>query len=212
MNTVNFKLVLLGDSAVGKSSCVNRFVKDEFLAFQQPTIGAAFMTNTVHLSDVVVKFEIWDTAGWDFVCFYSRLTRLIGQERYRSLAPMYYRGAACALVVFDITDRTSFEGAKSWIEELYTQGSPEVIVALAGNKVDLDSSRVVETDEAQAYCSEHGCIYLETSAKTGQNINKIFQEIAKAMPKTSTDAVPEKKRQFVSLSEKKNLAANAGCC
>ena len=88
----HYKLVLLGDSAVGKSCLVVRFVRDEFFEFQEPTIGAAFLTQTVSLDDATVKFEIWDTAG---------------QERYRSLAPMYYRGAAAAIVVFDITKKVS---------------------------------------------------------------------------------------------------------
>mmetsp|Transcript_7968 Transcript_7968/g.15575 ORF Transcript_7968/g.15575 Transcript_7968/m.15575 type:complete len:133 (+) Transcript_7968:57-455(+) len=101
----NFKLVLLGDAAVGKSSCVERFVKNEFFEFQQPTIGAAFLTQTIPLDEYIVKFEIWDTAG---------------QERYRSLAPMYYRGAAAALVVYDITDSDSFAGARTWIDVICT--------------------------------------------------------------------------------------------
>eukprot|EP00494_Astrolonche_serrata_P003280 UN03286 len=92
-NTVSYKLVLLGDTSVGKSSCVGRFVKNEFLEYQQPTIGAAFLTQTVDLGSHVVKFEIWDTAG---------------QERYRSLAPMYYGGAGAACVVYDITNYGSF--------------------------------------------------------------------------------------------------------
>jgi len=121
--TVNFKLVLLGDTAVGKSSSVERFVKNEFFEFQQPTIGAAFLTQSVQLDDFIVKFEIWDTAG---------------QERYRSLAPMYYRGAAAALVVYDITSYDSFRGAKTWIEELQRQGSSDIVIGLAGNKCDLE--------------------------------------------------------------------------
>lgn len=108
--TASYKLVLLGDSAVGKSSSVNRFVKDEFLDHQQPTIGAAFMTQSVKLKDMVVKFEIWDTAG---------------QERYRSLAPMYYRGAACALVVFDITDKVRCSRMSTQVVEIIC-GSPNV--------------------------------------------------------------------------------------
>jgi len=98
-----FKLVLLGDSAVGKSSLVLRFVKKQFYEYQESTIGAAFLTQTVNVKDYVVKFEIWDTAG---------------QERYHSLAPMYYRGAAAAVVVYDLTNRQSFVRAKSWVKEL----------------------------------------------------------------------------------------------
>merc|ERR1712226_967651 len=118
----HFKLVMLGDASVGKSCLVVRFAKGEFYEYQEPTIGAAFMTQTVSLNDCVVKFEIWDTAG---------------QERYKSLAPMYYRGAAAAVIVYDITSSDSFEKAKNWVRELQRQGNPEMIVALAGNKADL---------------------------------------------------------------------------
>merc|ERR1712195_323291 len=100
---VQFKLVLLGDSAVGKSSLVLRFVRGQFFEYQESTIGAAFLTQNVSLNDYTVKFEIWDTAG---------------QERYHSLAPMYYRGAAAAVVVYDITNADSFQRAKSWVKEL----------------------------------------------------------------------------------------------
>eukprot|EP01032_Pedospumella_encystans_P029341 gene29341-33135_t len=132
----HFKLVLLGDSAVGKSCLVVRFVRDEFFEFQEPTIGAAFLTQTVTLDDATVKFEIWDTAG---------------QERYRSLAPMYYRGAAAAIVVYDITKKDSFNGAKSWVKELQRRGDPNVVIALAGNKADMEGKRKVQTEEAQQY-------------------------------------------------------------
>jgi small GTP-binding protein len=92
---------------------------------------AAFLTQTVTLEDSTVKFEIWDTAG---------------QERYRSLAPMYYRGAAAAIVVFDITKKDSFNGAKSWVKELQRRGDPNVVIALAGNKADMESKRKVIYD------------------------------------------------------------------
>eukprot|EP00731_Ephydatia_muelleri_P037831 Em0574g2a len=100
-----FKLVLLGESAVGKSSLVLRFVKGQFHEYQESTIGAAFLTQTVNVDDTTVKFEIWDTAG---------------QERYHSLAPMYYRGAQAAIVVYDITNLDTFTRAKSWVKELQT--------------------------------------------------------------------------------------------
>merc|ERR1711861_75683 len=112
---VQFKLVLLGDSAVGKSSLVLRFVRGQFFEYQESTIGAAFLTQNVSLNDYTVKFEIWDTAG---------------QERYHSLAPMYYRGAAAAVVVYDITNADSFARAKSWVKELQRQGSPNIVIAL----------------------------------------------------------------------------------
>jgi GTPase SAR1 family protein len=144
-----FKLVLLGDSAVGKSSLVLRFVRGQFFEYQESTIGAAFLTQTVALNDTTVKFEIWDTAG---------------QERYHSLAPMYYRGAAAAIVVYDITNRVrlrctsplraphralahrgrpspnsrapahppqdTFQRAKQWVKELQRQGNPNIVRCL----------------------------------------------------------------------------------
>lgn len=165
----HFKLVLLGDTAVGKSCLVVRFVRDEFFEFQEPTIGAAFLTQSVNLENATVKFEIWDTAG---------------QERYRSLAPMYYRGAAAAIVVYDITNKESFNGAKSWVKELQRRGDPNVIIALAGNKADLQNKRRVESEEAKQYSEENGILHMETSAKNATHVKDLFQEIARKLPKT----------------------------
>jgi len=163
-----FKLVLLGDSAVGKSSLVLRFVKKQFFEFQESTIGAAFLTQTVQLPDCVVKFEIWDTAG---------------QERYHSLAPMYYRGAAAAIVVYDITNRQSFVRAKSWVKELQRQGSPNIVTSLAGNKLDLADQRQVEFEEAKTYADDNNIAIMETSAKSNHNVAEIFKLIATKLPK-----------------------------
>lgn len=196
VRTLNPKLVLLGEAAVGKSSAVDRFVKNDFFEFQQPTIGAAFMTQTMKLSDCVVKFEIWDTAG---------------QERYRSLAPMYYRGAAAALVVYDITDHDSFNGAKTWIDELTRLGSTDIVIALAGNKSDLNDKREVLTSEAKAYAQENGCIFFETSAKTGENINDVFRAIAEKLPKHQPAAAAAANN--VSITDDfSNDNSKKGCC
>ncbi len=130
--------------------------------------AAAFLTQTVALDDATVKFEIWDTAG---------------QERYRSLAPMYYRGAAAAIVVYDITNPDSFAGAKSWVKELQRRGDPNVVIALAGNKADLESRRKVPFEEANAYAEENGILHMETSAKNANNVKSLFVEIAKTLPK-----------------------------
>jgi len=163
-----FKLVLLGESAVGKSSLVLRFVKGQFHEFQESTIGAAFLTQTLCLDDTTVKFEIWDTAG---------------QERYHSLAPMYYRGAQAAIVVYDITNADTFTRAKNWVKELQRQARPDIVIALAGNKSDLGQKRVVEYEEAAAYAEENGLLFMETSAKNANNVNEIFLAIARKLPR-----------------------------
>jgi len=163
-----FKLVLLGESAVGKSSLVLRFVKDQFEDYRESTIGAAFLTQTVQLEDqTTIKFEIWDTAG---------------QERYKSLAPMYYRNANCAVVVYDITQPTSFEKAKTWIRELQRQADPSIVIALCGNKSDLSPRRQVTEDEAKKYAEEEGLMWSETSAKSGEGVKEVFYDIAKKLP------------------------------
>lgn len=188
----HFKLVLLGDAAVGKSCLVVRFVRDEFFEFQEPTIGAAFLTQTVQCEDATVKYEIWDTAG---------------QERYRSLAPMYYRGAAAAIVVYDITDRDSFAGAKSWVKELQRRGDPNVIIALAGNKADLEQRRKISQEEAESYAEENGILHLVTSAKDGTNVMSLFVEIAKKLPKNP----PQVEREAFPISASNNENTKS-CC
>jgi len=167
-----FKLVLLGESAVGKSSLVLRFVKDQFDDFRESTIGAAFLTQTISLDDnTTVKFEIWDTAG---------------QERYKSLAPMYYRNANCAVVVYDVTQASSLDKAKQWVKELQRQANENIIIALAGNKLDLVASqpdkRAITTVDAEAYAKEAGLLFFETSAKTSENVRELFTSIAKKLP------------------------------
>merc|ERR1712048_217193 len=184
-----------GDAAVGKSCLVVRFVRDEFFEFQEPTIGAAFLTQTVPVQDCTVKFEIWDTAG---------------QERYHSLAPMYYRGAAAAIVVFDITSPQSFQRAKSWVKELQRQGKDDVVIALAGNKVDKEADRKVNASEAQSHGDEHGIFYMETSAKTNKNVKELFLEIAKKLPKEQ----PASKRndRLILDDEFNDQDKKKGCC
>jgi len=170
--TYQFKLVLLGDTSVGKSSIVIRFVKGQFSEYQESTIGAAFLTQTVPVQDCTVKFEIWDTAG---------------QERYHSLAPMYYRGAAAAIVVYDITSQESFHRAKSWVKELQRQGSPDVVIALAGNKIDREEEREVAAADAKQYADDNSLYFIETSAKTNVNVRELFLAIARQLPKENNN-------------------------
>lgn len=171
------------------------------------------------MDDSTVKFEIWDTAGQGILHSFFFLIFLL--ERYRSLAPMYYRGAAAAIVVFDITKKDSFTGAKSWVKELQRRGDPNVVIALAGNKADMESKRKVQTEEAQQYALDNDIIFMETSAKTALNVRNLFVEIgephlsinatnfillAKKLPKTT--AAPEKE-SFPIVPPKKD---SGKCC
>ena len=200
---LQFKLVLLGDSSVGKSSIVNRFVKDSFDEFRESTIGAAFLSQTIKIRDeelvsqnqaggegdgdsdngyVTIKFEIWDTAG---------------QERYKSLAPMYYRNANAALVVYDITLSDSLSKAQAWVDELKSKvggdsnSNNNLVIYLVGNKLDLcqpgeegeeiSDKRAVKREDAEAYAAEHGLLFDEVSAKTGENVREIFFQIGERL-------------------------------
>ncbi|CAL9100608.1 unnamed protein product, partial [Musa acuminata var. zebrina] len=155
------KLVLLGDSGVGKSCIVLRFVRGHFEPTSKVTVGASFLSQTLALQDSTsMKFEIWDTAG---------------QERYASLAPLYYRGAAVALVVYDITSLETFRKAQYWVKELQKHASPGIIMALVGNKADLHESRAVSFQDAMEYAEKNGMFFIETSAKTADNINQLFE-------------------------------------
>jgi len=191
-NIFQFKLVLLGDSAVGKSSLVLRFVKGQFHEYQESTIGAAFLTQTVTLDETTIKFEIWDTAG---------------QERYHSLAPMYYRGAQAAIVVYDITVPETFGRAKSWVKELQRQASPNIVIALVGNKTDLDQKRAVPTDDAQSYADDNALLFLETSAKSGMNVNEVFVAIAHKLPKSEAP----KPKPDVDIGKKEDNSKKKSC-
>lgn len=205
-----FKLVLLGESAVGKSSIVHRFVKDTFDNMRESTIGAAFLTQTITLpeSNTTIKFEIWDTAG---------------QERYKSLAPMYYRNANAALCVYDITSRSSFTKAQDWIKELKKQAPEGIVICLVGNKLDLKQERDVDEQEVIEYVQqlnqeEDNVIVAECSAKSGEGVLDIFTKVGRALPVDKViDGANNRSRQIGSRKPGVDLARqpyqqNSGCC
>mmetsp|Transcript_33866 Transcript_33866/g.95315 ORF Transcript_33866/g.95315 Transcript_33866/m.95315 type:complete len:208 (+) Transcript_33866:80-703(+) len=170
---ISAKLVLLGDANVGKSSIVLRFAKDKFYERTEGTIGAAFLTKSLPVGKTnIVRFEIWDTAG---------------QERYHSLAPMYYRDAKLAIVVYDITCMASFERAKSWVAELRETAPKEIIIALVGNKCDLDDSREISTQEVSQYARSNELIFKESSARSGLNIMELFMTLAQKVASSTGD-------------------------
>ncbi|MBA0571210.1 hypothetical protein Golob_004794 [Gossypium lobatum] len=150
-----------GDSGVGKSCIVLRFVRGQFDPTSKVTVGASFLSQTIALQDsTTVKFEIWDTAG---------------QERYAALAPLYYRGAGVAVIVYDITSPESFTKAQYWVKELQKHGSPGIVMALVGNKADLQEKREVPVQDGIDYAEKNGMFFIETSAKTADNINQLFE-------------------------------------
>ena len=164
----SFKLVILGEEAVGKSSIAQRFVNGKFTNLHQATIGALFLTKKIRHEDRIVKFEIWDTAG---------------QERFHSLTPLYYKNANAAIVVFDVANLGSFERAKTWVNDLIEKANPGIIIAICGNKIDLEDSRVVKKEDAEKYAEEIGSLYTEVSAKLDKNVNELFEKIVEKMPK-----------------------------
>lgn len=192
-NIKSIKLVLLGESGVGKSSIVLRFVTNNFRPYSESTIGASFMTKIIIIDDLPIKFHIWDTAG---------------QEKYHSLAPMYYRGSSVAIIVYDITNKESFKTVKKWINELKQYGPKEILISIVGNKSDLDKKRKISFNIAKAYADEINAIYLETSAKDNTNIDELFIKLGKEMSKLiSNEQNIQILPEIIPIKSNKNL-----CC
>jgi small GTP-binding protein len=164
------KVVLLGESGVGKSSLALRFVSNEFLHYTDATIGASYLSKAVDVSpnpilpSGKVTFKIWDTAG---------------QEKFHSLVPMYYRGAGAAILVFDITRPQTLLSLQRWVDELKTNGPPDIILALCGNKADLAGDRRISKEDAAEYAEDIGAFYMEVSAREATNVPELFQDVAK---------------------------------
>ncbi|GAA0171752.1 hypothetical protein Leryth_002153 [Lithospermum erythrorhizon] len=154
-----FKIVLIGDSAVGKSQLLARFARDEFSLDSKATIGVEFQTKTMMIDHKTVKAQIWDTAG---------------QERYRAVTSAYYRGAVGAMLVYDITKQQSFEHIARWLEELRSHADKNLVIMLIGNKTDLGSLRAVETDDAKEYAEKENLFFMETSALEATNVETAF--------------------------------------
>eukprot|EP00656_Telonema_subtile_P005852 TRINITY_DN12678_c0_g1_i1.p1 TRINITY_DN12678_c0_g1~~TRINITY_DN12678_c0_g1_i1.p1 ORF type:complete len:262 (-),score=54.02 TRINITY_DN12678_c0_g1_i1:253-1038(-) len=170
------KVVVLGDAGVGKTSIIQRFIAGSFEDFTKATVGASFASKTVPLeSGDNVKLSIWDTAG---------------QEQFQSMAPIYYRNANAAILIFDLLDMESFGKAKFWIDQLQSNGPPGVAIAIVGNKVDREIERKVPSETARGYASEMDASYFETSAKTGDGVTELFSYIANVVDINSAAMVP----------------------
>ncbi len=165
--THKYKLVFLGEQAVGKTSIITRFMYDTFDTTYQATIGIDFLSKTMYLDDRTVRLQLWDTAG---------------QERFRSLIPSYIRDSSVAVVVYDITNKSSFQNCDKWIEDVRAERGAEVVVMLVGNKTDLNDKRQVTAEEGEAKAKKLNVLFIETSAKSNHNIKQMFRKLAESLP------------------------------
>jgi len=162
-----YKVVVTGDSGVGKTNIITRFTSNEFYVGNKATIGVEFGHAEVTLGDnTKVKVQIWDTAG---------------QERFRAITRGYYRGAVGALIVYDITKAQSFKNVEKWLQELGEHADSDIVIMLVGNKTDLKASREVATDDAKKFAQKSNLLYIETSALDGENIQLAFQQTISAI-------------------------------
>jgi len=178
-----YKLVFLGDQATGKTSIITRFMYDTFDSQYQATIGIDFLSKTMYLEDRTVRLQLWDTAG---------------QERFRSLIPSYIRDSSVAVVVYDITNRVTFQNTSKWIEDVRAERQHNVIIMLVGNKTDKQDGRQVSVEEGAAKAKEHDCLFIESSAKQGHNIKALFKNIATALP--GADAEKQEDKNVVDIN------------
>ena len=164
---LSFKLIFIGDSSVGKSCLTTKAVKNEFEDYYQATVGFEFMTFNLKLNDKIIKFQIWDTCG---------------QEIYKSLISNFYRNSALAVLVYSIDNKESFNHIENWLNDLKSQANEDVRIFLVGNKADLEEERKVTKEEGEKYKLDYNLdLFMETSAKTGQNARNVLIEAAKIL-------------------------------
>jgi len=162
----NFKVVLLGEGCVGKTSCVLRYVEDKFNDRHITTLQASFLNKKINLKGKRINLSIWDTAG---------------QERFHALGPIYYRESNGAILVYDITDEDSFQKVKNWVRELRKMLGQDICLVIAGNKLDLEKNRHVSVEMAEEYASSVGAKHYQTSAKLDQGIDELFTDLSQRM-------------------------------
>ena len=171
------KIILIGDSGVGKTNIMSKFLKNQFMEESKATIGVEFGSKLFNHEGHKIKAQIWDTAG---------------QEKYKAITGAYYKGSKGALVVYDITQKKSFENIEKWVNDLKVAGDPKITIILIGNKSDLEDKRQVLKDQGEEKARSFGCAFLETSAYSGDNIEKAFNLMIKEIyEKFSSDSTGE---------------------
>ena len=164
---ISFKVIVVGDTSVGKSSLSIKAIKDHFEEFYSPTIGFEFLTYITKIEDKNIKLQIWDTCG---------------QEAYRALISSFYKNSSLAILVYAIDSVESFNNLEIWLNDIKTQANPDIKIILIGNKFDLEDRRQVEKEMGENFCKENElCFFMETSAKTGHNAVNLFNEAAKIL-------------------------------
>jgi len=195
-----FKLVLIGDSGVGKSCLLLRFADDNFTDSYISTIGVDFRFRTITIDDKTVKLQIWDTAG---------------QERFRTITSAYYRGADGIIMVYDVTSAESFDHVEEWLSEVDRYASESTSKLLVGNKADLIEEKQVPEETAQSFAEKLGIPFLETSAKTATNVDAAFLTMAKELIKTKEESNPNRGgggQENVVLKPVSGQKAKSKCC
>jgi len=197
MESENVKVVLLGESGVGKTAIAIRYVKNEFDQKMKPTIGASFLPKSTKVENVQFELSIWDTAG---------------QEVYRTLTPLYYRDANMAIIVFDLTVKSSFDAVQSWINQV-KEHNPDALLILAGNKCDLEAERVITMNEALGFAQSKNISYQECSAFTGYGVDILFDTLLTNYIKSTH---PEKQTEpidkVVKIDSNQSKSTNKGKC
>ena len=191
--TYLFKVVLIGDSGVGKSQLLTRYTKNDFQLSSKPTIGVELAHEDIEIDGRIIRAQIWDTAG---------------QERYRAITSAYYRGALGAIIVYDITNTKSYENVELWIDELRQHTDDKIVLMLVGNKVDLRHLRAVEKETASTYATENKMHFVETSALNAMNVDVAFEstlrKIYEIVREQESDRNELENEQATMLSKKMN--------
>jgi small GTP-binding protein len=196
MDETLVKLLIIGESSVGKSCLLVRFAENKFTESFLPTIGIDFKVRHVEIDGAKVKLQVWDSAG---------------QEKFRTITKAYYRGAHGILLVFDVTSVESFNQTGQWMRSIQDNMTDPVVIVFIGNKCDME--RAVQTADAQALAKEFGVEYYETSAKTGMNVDTTFMTVAKAIMDSQKDKLQQTTTIGVSLTKTGKKTSNkTGCC